>query len=214
MGSMNTEGGAAGRETLIDPTSARPGPYRGVGSELVRWLSLLWLRAGGWTLEGDWPDEPKLVVLAAPHTSNWDGLNMLAAAGAYRVKLRWMGKHTLARGLAGAFMLRFGLVPIDRSQSTDMVRAMREEFARRASMILAIPPEATRSLTREWKSGFYHIAVAAETPILLSILDYGERRIRLKALYRPGGDYDAELAEIRRHYDGAVGRRKDRFSAS
>lgn len=204
---------AQGRQVLIEGATARPAPFRGIGSEIVRWISGAYLTLGGWTIHGDWPPLDKAVLVAAPHTSNWDGPNMLAAAGYYRVKLRWMGKASLTRGPFGWLIKALGCVPIDRSQSNDVVRAMAEAFAATDRMLLAIPPEGTRSAVREWKSGFYHIAVAASVPILLTVLDYGAKRISLAAVIYPSGDYEADLTIIRGHYAAAKGRRREKFVA-
>jgi 1-acyl-sn-glycerol-3-phosphate acyltransferase len=155
----------------------------------------------------------KAVLVAAPHTSNWDGLNMLATAGYYRVKLAWMGKKSLTQGPFGWVLKAMGCVPIDRSQSNDVVNVMREAFAARDRMILAIPPEGTRSLAREWKSGFYHIAHGAGVPLVISVLDYGTKCVSLAAVIEPSGDYDADLALIRAHYATAKGKHAAQFAA-
>jgi len=201
-------------QTLIDGSTARPGPYRGVGSEVVRWLSSAYLSLAGWKVRGDWPGLDKAVLVAAPHTSNWDGLNMLATAGVYRVKLAWMGKKSLTQGPFGWALKALGCAPIDRSQSNDVVNVMREQFAARERMILAIPPEGTRSLAREWKSGFYHIAHGAGVPLVISVLDYGTKRVSLAAVVEPSGDYTADLALIQAHYVGVRGKHPEKFAAA
>lgn len=200
-------------QTLIDGGTARPAPFRGAFSEIVRWVCTLYLRASGWKLRGDWPRLDKAVLVAAPHTSNWDGLNMLATAGYYRVKLAWMGKKSLTQGPFGWLIKALGCVPIDRSASHDVVKNMSDEFAARARMVLAIPPEGTRSLTREWKSGFYHIARGAGVPIVISVLDYGVKTVSLAAVVHPTGDYEADLALIRAHYVGVTGKNAAQFAA-
>ncbi len=203
---------SAAGHVVIDGSTARPAAFRGVGSEIVRWISAAYLKLSGWKVCGDWPELDKAVLVAAPHTSNWDGLNMLATAGFYRVKLRWMGKASLTRGPFGWLMKALGCVPIDRSQSNDVVRIMSEAFGASERMVLAIPTEGTRSAVREWKSGFYHIAVAAGVPIILSVLDYGTKRVSLAAVVYPCGDYEADLAVIRGFYVGAVGKNRGKFA--
>lgn len=199
-------------DALIDQTSARPSPAaRGVGSAMTRAICGAYLKLAGWKVRGDFPALDKAVLVAAPHTSNWDGLNMLATAGFYRVKLRWMGKKSLTTGPFGGVIKWLGCVPIDRSAANDVVRAMTEAFAAEPRMILAIPPEGTRSATREWKTGFYHIARAANVPLILSVLDYGAKTISLAAIVTPTGDYDADLAVIQSHYANAVGKHADKF---
>lgn len=193
--------------------TARPAPYRGLFPELFRWLCRLFLWLSGWRLRGDWPTLDKGVLVAAPHTSNWDGIYMLAAAGHYRVTLRWMGKKSLTTGPFGRVILWLGCIPIDRSASHDVVQAMVDAFAAEDRMILAIPPEGTRSLTREWKTGFYHIAVQAKVPLLLTVLDYGTKTIRVAGVVTPTGDYAADMVAISAPYRGAVGRVRGAFAA-
>ncbi len=201
------------RQALVDGSTARPAPFRGVGSELVRWAGAAYLKLGGWKIHGDWPPLEKAVLVAAPHTSTWDGLNMLAAAGYYRVKLRWMGKASLFRGPFGPFMRALGGIAIQRDTRSGIVGATVAAFAHQQDLVVTIPAEGTRSAVREWKSGFYHIAIAARVPILLTVLDYGRKHIRLAAVVYPGGDYEADIAIIRAHYADAVGKHAGKFSA-
>lgn len=203
---------SAARQIVLSPESAKPAWFRGMFSELVRWISAAYLKLAGWTIHGDWPAIEKVVLVAAPHTSNWDGINMLAAAGYYRVRLRWMGKKSLTQGPFGWVIRWLGCVPIDRSASNDVVSAMAQAFAASADMVLAIPPEGTRSAVREWKSGFYHIAVAAGVPIVLSVLDYGKKQVRLAAIIYPSGNYEADLPVIQAHYADAVGKHPAKFA--
>jgi 1-acyl-sn-glycerol-3-phosphate acyltransferase len=172
------------------------------------------LALAGWTVRGDWPSLRKAVLVAAPHTSNWDALYMLAAAGYYRIGLKWMGKQSLTRGPFGWLIRALGCVPIDRSASNDMVQAMKLAFAARDAMLLAVPPEGTRGLARVWKSGFYHIARAAGVPIILTVLDYGTRTISVAAVFHPTGDYDADIVAIRAYYRDAVGKHPAKFTAT
>lgn len=196
----------------VAPPSAKPGRYRGIGAEMLRVIGVAYLRIGGWKMEGDWPPLAKAVLLAAPHTSNWDGVNMLAAAAYYRVALRWMGKQSLTTGPFGRVMLWLGCVPVDRAARHDVVQAMAAAFAAADTMILAIPPEGTRSLTRSWKTGFYHIAVQARVPIILTVLDYGTRTIRIAGVFHPTGDYDADIDTIRAPYRDAAGKIRGAFT--
>ena len=200
-------------QIILDRSSAKPALYRGVFSEFSRWLASAYLKLSGWRIEGDWPGLDKAVLVAAPHTSNWDGINMLATAAFYRVTLRWMGKKSLTQGPFGWAIKALGCVPIDRAASHDVVNSMRDVFAAEPRMILAIPPEGTRSAVREWKSGFYHIAVGAGVPIIVSVLDYGSKTVRLAAVLHPCGDYESDLALIRAHYADAKGKHAAKFQA-
>lgn len=190
----------AGRQ-IFDPATAHPAPARGPGAAFARLMCASWLKLNGWRMAGDWPEGvKKCVLVAAPHTSNWDGVNMLAAAGFYRIKLRWMGKKSLARGALGLITRWAGIVPIDRNAAGAVVGEMKQAFAAAEHLVLAIAPEGTRTLAQEWKKGFYHIAAGAGVPIVLSVLDYRRRTISLAAMLQPSGDFAADWAFIRRFY--------------
>ena len=177
-----------------------------------RQVSALLLTIGGWKVEGDWPDADKAVLVAAPHTSNWDGLWMLAAAGYYRVKLRWMGKRSLVKPPFGWFVKWLGCVPVDRKAAADMVEQMSDAFSQSDRLILAVAPEGTRSATLQWKSGFYRIATGAGVPLLITVLDYGTRTIRIRGLFKPSGDYERDLPLIQAYYADARGLHEDKFT--
>lgn len=192
----------------------RPAPLG--GSSAVSWVwrqvcaLILW--AGRWKVDGDWPQEDKVVLVAAPHTSNWDGVWMLLAAGYYRVKLRWMGKKSLVDHPLGGFIRWLGCVPVDRNAAGEFVDQMADAFDAADRLVLAVAPEGTRSGTLVWKSGFYRIALRANVPLLITVLDYGSRTISVRGLYQPTGDYEADLPAIREKYADAKGRHRAKFS--
>ncbi|RIJ28508.1 acyltransferase [Henriciella mobilis] len=191
---------------------ARPAASKSVFAPVWRQVCRLVLALGGWKVRGDWPDAPKAVMIAAPHTSNWDGFWMLAAAGLYQIKLKWMGKKSLTDHALGGFVRWLGCVPVDRTSASDVVDQMAAAFAGADRMILAIAPEGTRARAGEWKSGYYRIAMAAGVPLIVSVLDYGSRTIRIDGIIQPTGDYEADLPRIQAHYAGAEGRHAGRFS--
>lgn len=199
--------------TLIrhDPATARPRPYRGALVEAWRWFGGAGLALGGWRLLGDWPDDARCVVIAAPHTSNWDGIWMILAAAKWRIRLRYMGKASLTRGPFGFLVRWTGCIPIDRSQANDVVRIMAANFAAADGLILAVPPEGTRDPVAKWKSGFYHIAVGAGVPIHMAVMDYATRTVHLAATLWPTGAYLADLAVIQSLYLGAKGKYPEKF---
>jgi 1-acyl-sn-glycerol-3-phosphate acyltransferase len=195
-----------GTHILYDRSTARPRPFRGAVAEAYRWLCMTALKAGGWKIEGDWPDDPRIVLIAAPHTSNWDGIWMLAAASYWRVTLRYMGKKSLTEGPFGWLVKSTGCIPVDRSRSNDLVGQMKAVFAATPNLLLAVPPEGTRGKVEKWKSGFYHIAVGAGVPIVMSVLDYGSKTVRISGALWPTGDYLADFPLIASHYATAQGK--------
>jgi 1-acyl-sn-glycerol-3-phosphate acyltransferase len=127
------------------------------------------------------PDCGKLVIIAAPHTSNWDFVFGMTGAFALGLELHWMGKHTLFKPPLGGVMRWLGGLAIDRRAAHGVVEQVADEFARRGQLLLVVTPEGTRSKVERWKTGFWHIARAAGVPILLGGLDYGWTRLRAQA---------------------------------
>ncbi len=202
---------APGTLIIHDLSTTRPLPPRGAGAELFRVLCRIFMGLGGWKIAGDWPADRKAVITAGPHTSNWDGIWMIAAAGLWRIRLRYMGKKSLTQGPLGGIVRWTGCIPIDRSQRNDVVRVMARNFAAADELYLVVPPEGTRDAVQQWKSGFYHIAVAAGVPITFAVMDYGTRTVSLPATLWPSGDYEKDLTIIQQFYAGATAKFPENF---
>lgn len=179
---------------------------------MLRWIGRGWLWLFGWRVEGSVPaDAPKLVFIAAPHTSNWDLPFMLAVSWVLGIRLGFMGKHDLFVPPLGWLMRALGGVPVDRRAPQGLVAQMAAEFAQRPRFALAIPPEGTRSLTRQWKTGFYRIAQAAKVPIACGFLDFRRRCGGVGPLILPGGDMQADMERIAAFYSDITGKHPERF---
>jgi 1-acyl-sn-glycerol-3-phosphate acyltransferase len=175
------------------------------------WLASKILKLFGWRAVGSLAEYPTCVVVVAPHTSNWDFPVMLMLAVALRLKVTWMGKHTLFRPPFGAIMRRLGGLPIDRSARHNMVQQAVSSFRTHDQLNLAILPEGTRKRTPYWRSGFYHIALGAQVPIALGFADYRRKVGGIGRVIMPSGDLDADMALIRDFYTGVVGKRPEQF---
>ena len=158
------------------------------------------LRLAGWEFETPLPAEPKYVLLAVPHTSNWDGVLLLALAQRVGLKMSWMIKAEWVRGPLGAVLRRLGAVAIDRARAGDVVPQMIEEMQRRDELVLVIPPEGTRGRADYWKSGFYRIALGAGVPVVPGYLDYRRKRAGVGPAIHLTGDVAADMAKLRAYY--------------
>ena len=167
------------------------------------------LRVTRWRVEGAAPDQPKYVLIAAPHTSNWDLLYLLALSFHLGVKVSWLGKDSLFKGPMGFVLRRFGGVPVPRGKKSGMVESLVGEFDRAESLVIVVPPEATRSSTDHWKSGFYRIAAAAQVPIVCGYLDYGHRVGGFGQVVWPSGDLEGDMAIFRSFYADKQGKFPD-----
>ncbi len=154
----------------------------------------------GWRFESDLPPEKKYVCLAVPHTSNWDGLLLVALLQSVGLDMQWMIKDAWLKGPLGPVMRRVGAVAINRDKATNVVDQMIEQFRKRDRFVLGIPPEGTRSRADHWKSGFYHIARGANVPVVPGYLDFGRKRAGLGPAIRMTGDVRADMDKIRAFY--------------
>lgn len=173
-----------------------------------RVLGRIWLRVFGWRLEGLIPAPTGFVLIAWPHTSNWDLPHMIAAAWTLRVKISWLGKDAIFKHrIFAPFMRWLGGIPIDRSKRGNTVSRVTELFRQQPELILAVPVEGTRSKTEHWRSGFYHMARGAGVPIGLGFLDYAKRRLGIGPLLELTGDVRADMDRIREFYLDVRGKR-------
>ncbi|MCO5110418.1 MAG: lysophospholipid acyltransferase family protein [Burkholderiaceae bacterium] len=186
-----------------------------VVNSLLRGLSIAILKGTGWKIEGTLPPHAaKSVLIAAPHTSNWDLPYTLMLAFALRLRVYWMGKQSLFRRPFGGLMRWLGGVPVNRGQAGNLVatsaQAMRDADG---PMQLIIPPEGTRGRTRHWKTGFYFIAQQAGVPIMLAFVDYGRKVGGLGPAFEPTGDIAQDMVRIKAFYAPIQGKNAAQFEA-
>lgn len=176
----------------------------------VRALARLTMRVMGWQFVGGFPDRERMVLIGAPHTSNWDAVIGFAAAAVAGVGFSVFAKRQVFVGPVAWVLRIFGGVPVDRDAPGGLVGGAVARLADGTPRIVAITPEGTRSAVDRWKTGFHRIAVAAEVPIAVAVLDWGRRQIGVVGTVEPSGDLDADLAAIGALLDGVVGKHPDR----
>lgn len=173
---------------------------KGWAARLLKAGIVAWFNRQGWTVEGRAPEPRKFVVIAAPHTSNWDFLYFIGATEGLNLDLSFVGKKSLFRWPFARLMSDMGGVPVDRGKSTNYVEAMVAEFNRRTEFMLTIAPEGTRGKTAGWKSGFYYIALGAKVPLVCGFMDYKRKAVGLGMTLWPSGDYEADLKKLLAYY--------------
>jgi 1-acyl-sn-glycerol-3-phosphate acyltransferase len=190
---------ARGRVPVLPACMPRRGnAFSSAVARLIFWLS-------GWRIAGEFPPLPKVVVIVAPHTSNWDFPIGITAVFALGVRVRFLGKHTLFKPPLGWLMTWFGGWPVNREAPQGLVPQVVEAISRDPQVFLAITPAGTRSSTKPWKSGFYRIAHEAGVPILPIAFDGERRTIRVFAPFVTSGDYDKDLPLLRAPFEGIRG---------
>ena len=170
--------------------------------KLIGWVYLLFSR---WTPVGEGLPK-KCVIIAAPHSTNWDLANALSVAFDMRIRFRWVTKDTLFRWWNTWFFRFLGGIPINRRAPQGQVAAVAAKFAECDELVLCIAPEGTRSRRDHWKSGFYHIALGAGVPIALGFLDYAKKQGGYGPIIHPTGDLRRDMDRIREFYAGVTAR--------
>jgi 1-acyl-sn-glycerol-3-phosphate acyltransferase len=163
------------------------------------------MRLKGWSFEGQLPDVAKMIVIGAPHTTNWDFILFLAALHHFDIDVSFIGKHTLFRWPLGWFFRALGGIPVDRSKPGGLVRQVVAAMESADQMILVIAPEGTRKAVPNWKSGFLKIAEVAEVPVVLGGVDFSSRRLVIGPTLRYEGDPKGFMDEARTFYSGMEG---------
>ena len=165
-----------------------------------RWLGRTILRLGGWRVIGTFPDIPRLVLIAAPHSSNWDGIWGMAAKMALGFDARILGKDSLFWWPLSVVLRRLGVIPLDRSKPQGVVEQSIELIRQSPQLWFALAPEGTRKPVQQWKAGFLKIAHGAGVPVLMAYFHYPDRTIGIGPLFHTTGDLPADMAAIRAWY--------------
>jgi len=177
-----------------------------MGNPVTRFLGRSLLRLLGWRVRGELPEQKKLILIAAPHTSNWDFVTAMAGVCATGVKWSYMMKKEAFIFPLKSFFLKIGGIPIDRNQTEGLVEQVADAFKKKDKLWLAMTPDGTRGKAYEYKTGFLRIAQLAEVPILVIGWNYPTKEIVLDHIWNTTGDHVQDAADIRayinKHYTG------------
>ena len=176
---------------------------------MLQAIAKLILRIGGWEMVGELPAEKRAVVIAAPHTSNWDGFWALVYKVAVQLDIHFFAKRSLFWFPLNILLRALGGVPLDRKRAGSAVDQAIEMFNTKESYYFGLAPEGTRSRADHWKSGFYRIAEGADVPVVLGFLDYGKRQIGIGPTLKLSGDPQKDLEFFRGFYKDVKGRRPE-----
>lgn len=172
------------------------------GNFFTRGIARTILRVMGWKFEGSFPDCKKMMLIVAPHTSNWDFFIGITAMFAIGFRARWLGKHTIFRKPFGTYMKWMGGIPVDRSKAGNVVDQVIFRIENSEKIVLGMSPEGTRKKVGRWKTGFYRIAKGANIPIVPVTLDYSKKKIRFMSSFLPTGDLESDISFLQGLFKG------------
>lgn len=180
---------------------------------MVLLLLKLIYRLKGWKTGSPLPPEIKrCIVIAAPHTSNWDFVYGIVSISIFKLKINYLAKKELFVWPIKNIFLKSGGIPVERKTKHNVVESMIELFKTKERLILAIPPEGTRKRVNKWKSGFYHIALAANVPVVLGYIDYKKREAGFGPALYMTGDKAKDAKSIRDFYQGVQAKYPEHFN--
>ena len=192
-----------------------PKSFRANRPRALQWLGRTVLSILGWKVTGSISKEyenNKLVVIVAPHTSNWDGILGVATLAGLDAKISFIGKHTVFKYLGlGAFLRYMGGIPVDRSKPGGIIRDALDQLKNIDCSLIAMAPEGTRSKVKEWKTGFLRIAKELNTKIILASIDFSKKEILLGKAFSPTGDNVKDILDLKKYYSSFTPRHPEKF---
>ena len=177
--------------------------------KLFSWI----FRQKGWKIEGGIPSGiKKCVLIAAPHTSNWDFVYGIGALDEFKLDVKYLAKKELFRFPFKGMFESLGGLPVDRSKSNSMVDAMIKLINSKDEIIVLIPPEGTRSKVQKWKTGFYHVALGSGVPIVLAYLDYERKIAGIGPVIIPSGNKEEDFKVISLFYKNIAAKHPENYN--
>ena len=182
-----------------------PLSFRAHRPKVLQWLGRVVLSFLVWKVNGGISDEhagKKLVVVLAPHTSNWDGILGVAAIAGLDAKITFICKHTVFKYFAlGAFMRYMGGIPVDRTKPGGIIQDAIDQIRSMNGTLIGMAPEGTRSKVKEWKTGFLRIAEELNTKIVPASIDFAKKEILLGKIFTPSGNKLKDIADLKKYYE-------------
>lgn len=182
-----------------------PERLRGRRSKLLRKIARFGINISGWSIKGKVPDEERIVIIAAPHTSNWDFILAMLAIFGLNIKLRWLGKHSIFKPGFKFFFKWLGGIPVYRDNPSTLIDSVVKIVKKEKSIVIAMTPEGTRKKVKRWKTGFLRIAKQTHSKILLISIDAPTKSIEIGKIFNPTGNSDEDLAFIQKYYSSFRG---------
>ena len=194
---------------MNNPLIQIPEQFRASHPILLQKIGKFFLTITGWKFKGDIPRSDRIILVAGPHTSNWDFLLALAFIFGLNLNVFWIGKHTLFKNGFSKIMRKLGGIPVDRASPELLMNEVSHIVKRQQGVIIAISPEGTRKKVERLKSGFLRIAKTTNSQILLAGIDFESKLIHLGKLFEPSGNTESDLLNVHNYFRQFKGKRPE-----
>ena len=194
---------------MNNPLIQIPEQFRASHPILLQKIGKFFLTITGWKFKGDIPRSDRIILVAGPHTSNWDFLLALAFIFGLNLNVFWIGKHTLFKNGFSKIMRKLGGIPVDRASPELLMNEVSHIVKKQKGVIIAISPEGTRKKVERLKSGFLRIAKTTNSQILLAGIDFESKLIHLGKLFQPSGNTESDLLNVHNYFRQFKGKRPE-----
>ena len=184
-----------------------PEKLRANHSVFLQKIGRFFLKITGWNIRGAFPNGNRILLVAGPHTSNWDFLLALCMIFGLNLNVHWVGKHTLFKNGLSKLMKKLGGIPVDRASPELLMKDVSEIINKYQGVVIAMSPEGTRKKVARLKSGFLRIAKETNSQIMLAGIDFESKCIHLGGLFQPSGDKDMDLEYVHNYFREFKGKR-------
>ena len=178
-----------------------PEHLRSNRSKISQWIGRTVLKSMGWKVAGSIPNEKRILIVAAPHTSNWDFVIGMGALLGLNAKIRWIGKHTLFKPGISWFFRWLGGIPVNRKNPASFIEDISNMIKKDRGLMIGVAPEGTRKKINRWKTGFLRIAKTTQSKILFISIDAPSKTIKIAStLFTPTEDKENDLEFVKSYF--------------
>ena len=173
---------------------------RGRWGSFFQWMGATTLIYFGWQVSGNIPNEERIVIIAAPHTSNWDFVLAIAALFALNINIKWLGKDSLFRPGLSWFFKWLGGIPVNRDNPAFLIDHVVKIVEKEKGLVIGMSPEGSRKKVNRWKSGFLRIAEQTNSKILFLSIDSPSKTLKIGQIFEPSGNRENDLNFVMEYF--------------
>ena len=179
---------------------------------MFRLISLLIFKINGWKVDDTINYPKKCIIIAAPHTSNWDFLIGRCYGYIQKIYPKYLIKSELFVPVIGTILRLNGGIPVYRKKKNNVVDQVVDKFEKSEIFRLGIAPEGTRKRVPKWKTGFYHIAVKSNVPIVFCKFDFKTKTVGAFDILTPSGNFKSDMQYIENSFKNFQGKIRENYN--
>jgi 1-acyl-sn-glycerol-3-phosphate acyltransferase len=187
-----------------------PNIYQAKRSAILHLIAKTFVYLTGWKIVGKLPNEKRIVVVCAPHTSNWDFIFGMILVLAIDIKVKFLAKKSIFVPIFKIFLNKLGGIPVDRDNPELLVQKIADYSKNNEGVLIAVTPEGTRKKVTKWKTGFLRIAKISDSIILPLGIDYPSKTFTLEKVFNPTGENEKDIIALKLILKNYIGRHPSR----